>query len=258
MSETPESEPEQSNYARLPLPVVAVGLFALLAVLLALGLYANANLRSRGVVAPVLAPTTTATAPPSSTAAIVAPGALVSTPTTVTSTALAAPTAAPTQTATVAVSPANQVVTGNATIRPVTVEVATPSSLATVDANLAVEVGSAYENFWQVRSQAELTLDASHAADVMDGGYLEHFLDVVSQLSQERRAIKTHVMLNYMVVKTTGDVAFVHDHIEDTSYYVDPDSGAELSDPVDDVVSIEFKLQSVNGTWKVVDSVTQN
>src|SRR5262249_36739657 len=69
MSDPPETEPEQSNYARLPLPVVAIGLFVPLAVHLALGLSPNANLRPRGVVLATPAPPVAAATPAPATIA---------------------------------------------------------------------------------------------------------------------------------------------------------------------------------------------
>jgi hypothetical protein len=122
----------------------------------------------------------------------------------------------------------------------------------------AADVGQAYENFWHVRSEAEFTLDASRASEVMDGAYLQNFLDVMSQLQQEHHAIKTQVVLNYTVVEVADGTAYVHDRIEDSSYYIDPTNGSPLTDPANDLSQIEFKLNNVNGTWKVVDSVTHD
>lgn len=260
MSEPPETEQESSGYMRLPLPLVGIVLFVVLAVLLAGGLYANANLRSPGVILPPTSAPAAAATPEPATSAPVAGAA--GTPTVLATPAPAAtatsppqPTEAPTPLAT----PVIIVTEESATPIPAP-EAGTKSAtpLPTVEPTLAAEVGQAYENFWRVRSQAELTLDPGHAADVMDGGYLQHFLDVVSQLNQERRAIKTQVVLDYTVVQASDDVAYIHDRIEDNSYYVDPESEAPLSDPANDMEFIEFRLESSNGVWKVVDSITQD
>src|SRR5947207_15156747 len=52
MNDAPRAERESSPYLRLPLPVVATGVLVFLALLLAIGLYANANLRPQGTLIP--------------------------------------------------------------------------------------------------------------------------------------------------------------------------------------------------------------
>src|SRR5437870_12163714 len=52
MSEAPDAEREPSPYVRLPWPAVAAGLLAFLALVLAVGLFANRNLRPPLVVVP--------------------------------------------------------------------------------------------------------------------------------------------------------------------------------------------------------------
>ena len=264
MSEPSDAERESSGYLRLPLPVAAIGLFVLLAVLLGLGLFANARLRASSVsVPPTVVPVAAATAPVATTAPFVADvtPTVVATPVPApTATSPPEPTLAPTavSTATVGLTPLVLATVGESTPPPAAADgTESPTPLPTVEPTLAAEVGQAYVNFWQVRSQAELTLDPTHAPDVMDDGYLQHFLDVLSQLNQEGRAIKTEVVLDYTVVQVTDDVAFVHDRIEDHSYYVEPDTGNPLTDPTKQMVFIEFKLQNTNGAWKVVDSVTE-
>lgn len=252
-----------SAYLRLPLPVVTAVLVCFLALLLGLGLYANANLRPRSVLVPTEPPTQL---PAAASAATPQPAA------TPLPTATLQPSATPqpvaTSTAVPAVVPSTPTPAAPATplvIPPLAAATATgvptaatsPTPLATVEPALAAEVGQAYENFWKVRSQAELTLDGSHAADVMANGYLDRFLQSLSDLENQGRAVKTHVLLNYTVVQVDGDIAFVHDYITDNSFYVDPSNDQSLGDPSDDMYAIEFKLTKSEGIWKVVDGVTQ-
>lgn len=233
-----DQEPSTSAYVRLPTPVLAVGLIAFLAVLLAAGVYANNNLRPQGV----LTPTPQATAVP-----------------------LAAPTAAPTAVPTTAPSPTTRpqptatatpqsAVAAAATPKPTTPE--SPATLPTVEPTLAAEVGQAYENFWRVRSQAVLELDATHLSEVMDGDYLKKFEASIQSLAEQGRAIKTEVSLNYTVVLASADSAVVHDAIEDDSYYVAAGTQDPLTEPANDLLRLEVTLHKIEGVWKVVDSVS--
>ena len=70
--QTPEAEQEPTGYIRLPLPIAALGALVVLGVLLAIGLYANANLRSPGLIVPTPA---TAVAAATTPAATLAPAA---------------------------------------------------------------------------------------------------------------------------------------------------------------------------------------
>lgn len=247
----PESEamrgdsPEEhgSSYVRLPMPAVAAVLLVLIAALLTFGVWANRNLRGQAAAVPV---PVAAVTPAISTAVVVA--APTPLPTSI---AASGPTATAQPTAVLPVA--------TATAAPATEPPATPqpTALPTVEPNVAAEVGQAYENFWRVRSQAELTLDGSRAGDVMNGEYLAHFLDVLNQMQQQGRAIKTQVSLDYTVVQANDNSALLHDRIEDTSYYIDAATGTPLSDPAHDVVLIEFTLVKTDGAWKVVDSVTE-
>ena len=245
----PEPQPPATPYLRLPMPLVAGALLVFLVGLLALGLYANRNLRPQGIVVPTAA----VQAAPSET-----PPAVVAANPTVTPAPVVATTAATPLTVSIATSTPD--VPPHAPPVPSAPAAATVNTtpLPTVEPILAAEVGKAYEHFWQVRSQAELTLDSSHLSDVMSGRYLEHFLDVLSQLQSEGKAIKVQVGLNYTVVQATDDLAVVHDRLEDGSVYVQLGTNVALSDPVNDVQLTEFTLARLDGAWKVVDSVAES
>lgn len=257
MSEAPDGDREPGGYLRLPLPVVGIGLFAFLAVLLGVGLYANANWRSPGVIIPTAAPVAAATpalatqVPAVTTPQVATPTAVRSAPT---ATSPPQPTVAPTQVGTAAL-----VQVGGQTVTPTAVSATapeTPTPLPTVEPTLAAEVGQAYENYWRVRSQALLDLDASHLSEVMDGDYLTTFEASLERAAHEGHAIRTQVTLNYMVLEVVDDSAVVHDRIEDNSYYVVPGTVEPLSDPANDLLRLEFTMRSIGGVWKVVDSVS--
>jgi hypothetical protein len=127
--------------------------------------------------------------------------------------------------------------------------------LPTVEPALAAEVSQAYENFWQVTSQALLELDTTHLQDVMDGDYLAAISDRISELRAEGKAIKTHVILNYAVLSATQDIATVVDDFEDDSVYVRIGTDEPISEATADQVRTVYKLSKSSGVWKVIDSV---
>src|SRR5438105_4246373 len=146
MNEAPDAEREPSPYLRLPWPVVAAALLALVALVLAAGLFANRNLRPQlGVVAtPSAAALATTTLVPAAAA---------------TPSAANKPTSAPTsvgfvQVATVTPVSGQTSPPPTATLAPVAD--AMPTVLPTVEPELADEVGKAYLTFWHVTSQALL------------------------------------------------------------------------------------------------------
>jgi len=246
MNEPPQPEPEPARYIRLPLPVVAGGLLVVLAGLLALGLYANRNLRQPAVLlpTPTAAPVAAATALPTVGPTAAAPPAPTLVPTPLILVIAATPTpAAP---------PGTLEPTPGAQLSPAT---ASPTPLPTVEPALAAEVGKAYENFWRVSSQALLELDSAHLTEVMDGDYLATVSQRITELRGEGRAIKANVLLNYSVIAATTDVASVLDDFEDDSVYVRIGTEDPLTDPAMDRLRVLYKLRNYSGLWKVVDSV---
>jgi hypothetical protein len=271
MDEAPESEPGESPYLKLPWPLVAGGLVAVLAVALAAGLYANRYLRPQTSVQPTatqnvlgsngtatLRPTPAATSgsgtpqstqvagasatsqpPPLSTAGGSTPPPA---PTLSIASGTAFPQASPTPTAALALTVAVGLTS-------------TPSAIPTLDPELAAEVGRAYEAYWRVRSQAVLQLDPTHLADVMDGDHLMAIGNRIEEMRAEGKAIKTKVALNYTVVEASEVTATVVDRIEDSSYYVTAGTEQPLTDPAADVLLVMYRLQKNSGVWKVVDSV---
>src|SRR5438309_8109607 len=163
MNEAPDAEREPSPYLRLPWPVAAAALLALVALVLAAGLFANRNLRPQlGVIAtPSAAALATATPIAVVAPATTPPNPPTSTPTPATLVQLSA-------TATPSVNPTSSALISTAA--PAATE--TPTALPTVEPALADEVGTAYVTFWRVRSQALLELDDTHLSDAMDGDYL--------------------------------------------------------------------------------------
>jgi hypothetical protein len=240
MDDVQDAEPEPSPYLRLPWPLVATALVGVLALALAIGLLANRYLRPQVEVAPT--PIAVAVAP-------------VATP-------APAPTAEPTRT--IAPTSTPLVVTAAPTASPLTVTVtlttaptttATPAARPTFDALLVAEVGKAYENYWQVRTQALLELDKTHLDEVMAGDHLGSVAQRIDELISENRAIKTDVDHDFRVVQVAGDDAQVLDDYISDSVYVDPATQLQLSNPTSDELRVLYRLSRFDGKWKVVDSV---
>jgi hypothetical protein len=261
MSEASNAETEDSPYVRAPWPLVTAGLLGVLVLGLAIGLFANRNLRPNVANAP-----TSAVAVPPLVPTSLPPAAVATTPTVIqTSLPIAVPTAAQelaSPTATVGVTSVPPTPTVPAPTPTPTPTVAatlrlspTPSATPTVDPALAEEVGKAYETFWQVRSQALLELDTTHLDEVMDGDYLLNVQRRIDELRQEGHAIKTQVTLNYLVIQATPDKAKVIDDYKDNSVYVEIGTEDPLTAPVNDQSRVLYELQNTAGIWKVIDSV---
>ena len=243
----PERDPSPAPYLRLPMPLVAGALFIFLAGLLALGLYANQNLRPQGI----LVPTPVVQAAPSETPPAVA--AVVSTATPATVVAVTAPTPLVLIIASPTAAPLVSSLAPTATpVAAAATQIATP--LPTVEPTLAAEVGKAYENFWRVKSQALVNLDSTHLVEVMDGDYLATTTSLIEELRSEGRAIKTQVSLDYTVVQADPASAAVVDFFVDNSVYVRIGTGDPLSTPMADELSVLYRLRKLDQVWKVVES----
>jgi hypothetical protein len=224
MDDPREPKGDSSHYVRLPWPVVAAGIFGVLAIILAIGLYANQNLRPQ---VQIVATST--------------PVAVINTPT-LAAAAVATPPSAPTPLLLVGPTPTP----------PVRVETASPTASSTVNPALAEQVGRAYENYWQVRAEALFRLDDSKLSEVMDGDHLRSVEDLISELRSEGRAIETNVQHSYTVVEATIDSAKVTDSYVSNSVYVDPTNHVALSEPAGDRVRELYELKRVGGSWKVM------
>jgi hypothetical protein len=249
--------PDGSPYLHLPWPLVAGALLAVLAIALITGLFANRTLRPQPVAVAAAAtptPLPAASTPvpptraPTPAPATPTPPQVAATPPAVTAaiTPLIVGTLAPPPIATLQTTVS-------------TLPLPSPSSptpLPTVDPTLAQEVGEAYVTFWQVRSDAFLNLDPTHLPDVATGDYLDVLTRGVAELRGQGRAIKTQVSLNYRVVQALNEMAIVIDRVQDDSFYVNPDTQAPLTEPANDLLSLQVKLVHDNGQWKVVESVS--
>jgi hypothetical protein len=249
-----EQEPAAVPYLRLPMPVVATGLFVFLAAVLGVGLWANANLRAPRSVTPATeAPTGVVVA--AATQVIVATGTpvpLVQPTATAAVAAAIASTRPVAPTATYAPTPLVIVLDPTAKATPPSVQTEAPTSLPTVEPTLAAEVGQAYEHYWQVRAEALYQLDTSHLDEVMGGEHLADAETLVAQLRSDGHAILTDVSHQYAVLEVSNDEAKVADSYVDNSTYIDPNDHTKLSQPEGITLNELYYMSKLDGHWKVV------
>jgi hypothetical protein len=229
MTEDPgDGREESSRYVRLPLPIVAGGLLAFVVLVLAVGLYANRNLRPQpGLVAtPVALPTAT----------LQAAAAAIQTPT-ATATPLAAPTA-------------KGVVETTLTATPTLPSV--PTARPTVNPELAAEIGDAYQAYWQVRAEALYDLDASRLDEVMAGDHLAAIQELIDELRAEGHAIQTSIDHKYVVVEATSNTAKVVDKYVDQSVFIDLQTHSPITSPTGQAMTELYSFDKLDGTWRVV------
>jgi hypothetical protein len=169
-----------------------------------------------------------------------------------------ASTPVPTDTPAVA-SQATAVATALATSNETPVSAAPPGSLPTPTADQAAEIASAYEQYFNVTSDALLNLDPSRLGDVAADQELAALQQNIQQDRAEGRALDTNVEHDFYVIGYAGDKAQVADRYKDSSIYVDPVTHAALpgqvtpaSPEVAPAVSVIYQLQRIDGTWKVV------
>ena len=245
-----DDEPSaDSKYIRLPWPTVAAVLAVVLVGALALGLFANRNLRSPVAVEPTSAPIAASTAAArtvQSAAAIPPTATVVPRPPTVEPTAVQAPL--------VTATPMSAQVSTTATPAPLAPSpAATPRP--TVSPEIAAEVAVAYEHYWQVRAEALFDLDTSHLDEVMADDHLAAAQELVGQLKSEGRAIRTDVSHNYAIVQGNATEALIIDDYVDRSTYLDAGSRETLTKPTNGSLLEQYRLRKIDGVWRVISLV---
>ena len=134
-----------------------------------------------------------------------------------------------------------------------------PSAVPTVDPQVADEVKTAYERYWDVTAQALRDLDATHLTEVAMGGELVSLQKNIEDLRAQGKAIDTSVEHHFNVVWSQDDQAQVRDRYRDRSIFVDPSTKQPLAGEVipptfEDAPesNVAYLLQRDQGTWKVV------
>jgi hypothetical protein len=255
----------ESSYLKLPWPLVAGGLAAVLLLALAAGLLANRYLRQPIVVLPPA--TEVPLAAPTPSVASAGTTDALGTRSVATQSSLAAATATVGPAATVGmaataqataqvVAVATQTAVPAATAEPVATAVpvgtAMPTGRPTVSPALVDEIDQAYERYWQVRAEALFDLDESRLPEVMAGEHLAAAGRLIRQLRAENRAIETTVKHSYVLVDVTLDSVQIADTYVDNSVYIDPESRARLSEPPGNTLKELYQMNRIDGDWRVV------
>jgi hypothetical protein len=256
MSEASNAETEDSPYVRAPWPLVTAGLLAVIGLALAIGFFANRNLRPSATIIP-----TAASAPSSaftSPAVVVAP-----TPLAISSTVVTIAQTTPTELVPLLVAtptllpPLPTVKTEPPTTTPAVaitlIPIATP--FATVLPELAAEISDAYKTYWEVRAEALRDLDTSRLSTVMAGAHLAAVEDRIAELRSEGQAIDSDVDHNYVVVEASANNARVADAWIDHSVYVDLRTQTPSSTPTGETVAELYTMTKTDGIWRVVSIV---
>jgi hypothetical protein len=234
-------ETEPGPYLRLPWPLVAGGLLAVLGLALAAGLLANRALREQLTLPTPTPPAAVALATATPLPTVAAPPTPASTPT--------VPPTPPPATATAAPATPSPL---PATATPPVATSPSPSPRPTVDPALADEVSQAYQHYWQVRAEALFDLDASRLPEVMAGEHLAAAERLIDELRSEGRALQTKVTHRFAVVRASADSAQIADSYLDESFYVDPQSHDPLTGPVEDRLQELYEMNKIEGSWRVV------
>jgi hypothetical protein len=262
----------------VPWPLAAAALLAVLALMLGVGLAANARLRPQSPIAPQQTPTlaprvavmaTSKVTPVVAASTALTPQALTVAPLRAETEkasnnapatevrVIIAPTVAPTEQANELGSHQTHTSDANSNYES---EVSKPTLVPTVDLGLESDIVSAYRHYWDVRADAFLNLDQTHLSEVSADPHLTVLQNAIDQLRTEGHAIKTKVHLNFKVVSATTHTAMIFEDFVDDSSYVDPDTKNVLPDnnnggyAIGVELKVAFKLQKMDDVWKVVDS----
>jgi hypothetical protein len=139
---------------------------------------------------------------------------------------------------------------------------ASPTPWPTVAPELEAAVSSAYTHYWQVTSDAFLSLDPTALSQVAVGPELSRLQKHIEDERSAGHATQVKIQHSFFVLAANDHQAQVADNYHDFSIWVDPDTHEPLpgqSEPSSIETAPEFKLiydlQIVDGTWKVTDGV---
>ena len=146
-----------------------------------------------------------------------------------------------------------------ATIAPQTGASPATSSLATAQQGavpLDKQIEQAYLHYWDVYSEALLTLDASKAPQVAADSELQSMQAEIDGFRQKGKAVRVTVKHHYLIFDTTATDAKVYDEIDNSSFLVDPSTkqpsqGSNQTDLEKDT----YFFKNIDGSWKVVRTV---
>ena len=99
-----------------------------------------------------------------------------------------------------------------------------------------------------------MSLDTSHLSDVMAGPELARDEKQIEDLKAQGKAVKVDIEHHIAFLRVSPDNAEIYDEYLNRSVYVDPATKQEIPTNAPPVTAkVSYRLQKVNGTWKVID-----
>lgn len=124
-----------------------------------------------------------------------------------------------------------------------------------INVSLLKEIEGAYSRFWDVRTEAAANVDPSRLPEVAAGPALEREQAEIAELAARGVAAVVDVDHEVGLVSLSQDQAELYDEYVNRSYLVDPSTREPVGAPEpEQLVKVSYRLQKVDGTWKVVDS----
>lgn len=157
-------------------------------------------------------------------------------------------TAAPSPTPAVSASPTARAGAAEPTLA------ASPTGPRVANSPLEREIEQAYLKYWEIRSEALYNLDPSRLPDVMAGAELEREQQQISELKAQGRAVKIDVEHRIAFVRVGEANAELYDEYVNRSYLVDAQTKQPIRTPgPGGTAKVSYRLQKIDGVWKVVD-----
>ena len=130
-----------------------------------------------------------------------------------------------------------------------------PTSDDGVNMSLLEEVEAAYSKFWDVRAEAALNVDPSGLPEVAAGPALEREQAEIGDLAARGVVAVIDVDHEVGLVSLSENEAELYDEYVNRSYVADPASKEPIGAPEpDQLVKVSYRMQKIDGVWKVVDS----
>ena len=124
-----------------------------------------------------------------------------------------------------------------------------------IDLALVEEVEAAYSKFWNIRVEAAFDRDASRLPEVAAGPALEREQEQIADLKAQGVAAVIEAEHEVGLLSLTQDEAELYDEYLNRSYLIDPATKEPVGAPEPEVVvKVSYRLQKIDGVWKVVDS----
>ena len=127
---------------------------------------------------------------------------------------------------------------------------------STVDWRVEPAIWQAYQEFWRARGDALFELDTSRLDSIMAMVALERERAGIDRLRGDGHAQVLDVDHQAEIWEAVADEGVVYDRYVNRSYRVDPDTKERVEPEFEpQTISIAYRLQPIDGAWKVVDSL---